>query len=122
MKHAQEALISLGSNVPQGRENIAMALRWLRTFMTDVADSGIYTSDALSGNGSYFNAVVKGFMTLNAQDFEILAKEKETQAGRVRPSEKVALDIDLVRLGSSIIRPAELCRLYFLQGCKALNL
>lgn len=110
----------MGSNLPDGEARLRDALQWLCTILSDVSHSGIYTSSALKGDGTYFNVVVRGFTTLSVEEFEKLAKEKETKNGRIRPSEEVALDIDLISLGSAVVRPAELCRLYFLQGMRAL--
>lgn len=121
MINQQLAVISMGSNLPNGKEKLQEALEWISQYMTETIQSDIYTSEATDGNGSYFNVVVEGKMRLSAEEFEVLAKEHEKISGRERPSKTVALDIDLVSLGGNVIRPAELCRLYFLQGYNSLH-
>lgn len=120
MKDAQQAIISMGSNVEDGEKILTQTLEWLRTFMTDIKASCIYKSRSTDGKGSYYNLVVKGMTTLTSEEFEIIAKKKESESGRKRPSEHVNLDIDLVALGAEVVRPTELCRLYFLQGLELL--
>lgn len=120
MMQPQQAIVSLGSNVADGETRLQKALEWLASVMTDISDSGIYTSEAVNGTGCYYNMVVKGKTILGVDEFEAQAKAMEKQQGRVRPSQQVALDIDLVQLGSTVVRPAELCRLYFLQGFRLL--
>ena len=117
MNIMREAIISMGSNIADGYARLDDALSWLRRgVLADMTDSGIYTSEATDGNGLYFNVVVRGNTSLSVEEFESLAKKKERDAGRIPNAAEVVLDIDLVSLGDIIVRPAELCRLYFLQG------
>lgn len=117
----KKALISMGSNMTDGDKRLRNALAWLSTLLSDMTDSGIFTSEALTGDGTYFNVVVCGLTTLSAEEFETLAKRKEAASGRVRPSNQVTLDIDLVRLDNEIVRATELDRCYFVEGLHRLT-
>lgn len=122
---ATRYLLSLGSNCPDGELRLQRAEEWLRTGFTDVVTSGIYTSKALNAaSPDYFNMVALISSTLSVTDMTSAAKVYETSCGRT-PASKfrglVEMDVDIIAAGSTILRPDEYTRPYFLRGLSLLQ-
>lgn len=115
-------VLSLGSNLPgpEGDAQVNAAIEWLRSFLTDVVTSGLYTTPPYNSTGAdYTNCVVAGYTDLPAAGIDRMAKDYETANGRTpeaRLDGRVTIDIDLVIYGALNIRPRELSRPYFLRG------
>ncbi len=112
--------VSLGSNLPDGRDRIAGAIAWLHDVMEVESCSAIYTTPSVSaGDDSiYFNAVARCRTGLQLSQIESLLKRYETESGRRREpgSHSVAIDLDLVIYDGDVLRPRDAARDYFLIG------
>ncbi len=118
----QKAIISIGSNSADRQAQMQQALDFIQTILEDARHTDIYpTAPCYGAHGEYLNAVVTGYTTLTSQEIEQRAKMYERERGRRPHSAIVPIDIDLVSLGSILVRPRELQRPYFVQGMTLLN-
>ncbi len=120
-------VICLGSNCGDRSRNVAEALAWLRDRLSDSVDSGIYETPAFGHAGSpYMNAVMAGrFAEDDVKLFEKECKEYEVAHGRdaeARRHNNVPIDIDIVKAGQHILRPADFACEFFQIGYRRLNL
>lgn len=101
------------------------AIKWLSTLLRDIKVSPIYeTPDARGGERSYLNAVAEGSTTLDAGQLEEMAKLQETKQGRspeARSAGDVPIDIDLVILGGTTVRPWDASQTFFKTGYSQLH-
>ena len=127
-KMGREAIISIGSNVPDKKERVAKACEELRNRFYSFQISSIYTTPAVgrcAGQPDYCNAVAR-FST--ADDYETLRlffKEMESDYGRVRRSDTVALiplDIDIVVWDGTVLRQRDMGQEYMRIGLEQLGL
>ena len=115
MKH----LLSIGSNSPDRQERMALARQWLSGQFTLLGCSGVYSTKALNGlSPDYLNMVAEVESPLTASEMSALCKRYEADNGRDRSAPTVAIDVDLIRSGPTILRPAEYLRPYFLEGLR----
>lgn len=118
-------LLSIGSNCPCGREMMAKAIEWLHANFTDVNTSGIYRTQALNGRSAdYLNMVARASSPQTPGDVAAMAKEFERQCGRSPLSKSsgcVEMDVDVIAADSTVLRPDEFTRAYFIRGFEMLG-
>ena len=101
-KMGREAIISIGSNVPDKRERVEKACEELKNRFYSFQVSSIYTTPAVgrcAGQPDYCNAVARFSTTDDYETLRLFFKTMESDYGRVRHSDAVALiplDIDIV--------------------------
>lgn len=120
----QTVWISLGSNVPDARRRIAEACEKLKLILNEQTASEPYVTPALGQPApDYTNCVVCGKTALTINEIEQFCKQTEAELGRRRlPGKKlVEIDLDLVVVGSSILRPTDFNHSYFRRGYLALR-
>lgn len=112
--------VSLGSNMPDGRERVAGAIAWLHDVMEVESCSAIYTTPSVSvgDDSTYYNAVACCSTGLQPPQIECLLKCYEAESGRRHSpgSHSVAIDLDLVVFDGDVLRPRDAARDYFLIG------
>lgn len=105
----QSVIIMLGSNTGDRKASLDSALQVLR----DCIDIDAVTSDLdnpdITGNGpDYLNRLVYGHTALSATDLNEALKRIEYRLGRDRSNHAtIAIDIDAVIYGETIIKPKE---------------
>lgn len=111
-------VISVGSNVGNGREMVARGLDFLGALLGSVNTSEIYTTESVSlgDNSMYFNAVVSGFSILSIDEITVALKAWERRIGRIPGSKKVVGDMDLVVVDDVVVRRRDFDRTYFQIG------
>lgn len=118
-------LLSLGSNCSDGHTRLHDAEAWLRDNFSNVITSGIYTSKALNATSpDYFNMVVTVDSQMSVTELTAAAKEYERQCGRTPQSKLrgcIEMDVDVVAVDRTILRPDEYTRPYFTHGLSLLN-
>ena len=112
--------VSLGSNLPDGRDRIAGAIAWLHDVMEVERSSEIYTTPSVSAgdDSTYFNAVARCLTDLQPMQIESLLKCYEADSGRRREPgcHSVTIDLALVLFDGDVLRPRDAAREYFLIG------
>ncbi len=93
--------LAIGSNVE--REHwIEFATRQL-ALLGDCEWSRIYEIPCRDGKGDdYYNVAALVYSDLSYLNFNLQLKNLEQQAGRVRPSHHIPLDIDIIAMGENI--------------------
>ncbi|MGL4293977.1 MAG: 2-amino-4-hydroxy-6-hydroxymethyldihydropteridine diphosphokinase [Bacteroidales bacterium] len=121
-----EVLISLGSNTPDGLENIRHAIRLIETKALSSKFSSVYKSEPVGKfkHAFYHNCV--GIITTDRDQSEWndFFKNAELQMGRtaeMRESGNVPLDLDIIVWNDNIIRPADLIAPYLQSGLKQIG-
>lgn len=118
-------LLSLGSNCPAAPLKMVAAERWLRAMFTVVRTSGVYATRALNGvSPDYLNMLAEVDSDLSVEQMVETAKMEERAEGRTPESKLrgvVELDIDVIQVGNTILRPEEFARAYFAEGFRRLN-
>lgn len=120
-------VIGLGSNCGDRRAAISGAIEWLRKILTDFRVSEIYETPPYGHVGRpYMNAVVSGrygrnplFNAAILASLERECKRYEYEHGRneaARQRGDVPIDIDIVKAGEQILRPADFKRQFFRIG------
>lgn len=118
--HGHTVLIGLGSRDGDRERSVSDSLAWLRTVLSDVIDSGLYMTKPLSGTGrDYCNAVARGVYYGEPQLLAESLKEYERFAGRT--SEHVTIDLDLVCVDGTVLRPRDYAAPYFTIGLTRLT-
>lgn len=121
-----EYIISVGSNLINGKELVANGLAFIESLLSDVRRSEIYTTPSISlGDDSiYYNAVAAGRAAFNQEDMSRLCKKWEFSVGR-RHDEKcheVAGDMDIVVVDGIVVRPMDFARNYFKIGFEQIGM
>lgn len=118
--------ICIGSNtLPEITFNEAAAA--VRATLTDEHHSSTYASpDALGrvGVAPYLNQVVRGICGMPLEQASVLYKNIEHKYGRSTSDgipTRVPLDIDIVCIDSTILRPIDYVSPYFVRGLKEIN-
>ena len=105
-KMGREAIISIGSNVPDKRERVEKACEEL-------------------GQPDYCNAVARFSTTDDYETLRLFFKTMESDYGRVRHSDAVALiplDIDIVMWDGAVLRQRDMGQEYMRIGLEQLGL
>lgn len=117
-----EIIVLLGSNSDDAFCQMESAFEWLGEHITVTATSSVYPSPPFGGTGpNYLNRVVKGVYCGSIEEFEAMAKARETHQGREHSTPTVIIDIDLISYDLTPVRQADMTREYFLQGMKDLR-
>lgn len=120
-----KVVVGIGSNTPQRKENVAIAIRWLQTVLFDFRCSHIYETPPHNATGpGYTNCVGVGFTSESADELQHRLKCYEQQRGRTpeaRLRNEVAIDIDILIYGNTPLRPDELNRSYITIGLNAIT-
>ncbi len=118
-------LVSIGSNCKKAAEMMARADRWISERFSVVESSGVYSSKALNGISSdYLNEVIVLESGLSVTEITAAAKDFERQCGRSELSKSagaIEMDIDIIQVDNTILRPSEFTRAYFLTGLSKLR-
>jgi len=117
-------LLSFGSNCPEGVSMMARAEQWLHEHFADVTTSGVYRSKALNGTSAdYFNMIARGQSALPVTEVAAMGKAFERECGRTPASKAcgcVEMDVDVIAVDRTILRPEEFTRTYFRKGYELL--
>lgn len=112
--------VSLGSNDGDRRRHINDALTRLMETGEVSAYSDIYETAAINGrDADYMNAVAVVRSQLPPEQFTDVCKRVERYGGRNRSSKltgRIPIDIDVVIIDTTVIRPADFSQLYFTRG------
>lgn len=118
-------VISLGSNVEDRMARVAAAMTWIQSILRSTDCSGIYETDDFHPTGrKYCNAVMAGDTALSQGEIDAAAGLYELNAGRDESARRrgdVPIDIDLVIWNSTVLRPRDMEREYFLRGFRELG-
>ena len=97
-----DIIICIGSNIPECRQEISMAIKWLIGNLINPRHTSPYPTSPEgigAGNTPYLNAVIDGGTYLAKEELEASFKAYEHTRGR-KPSDKaqgkIIIDIDLV--------------------------
>lgn len=120
------ALISLGSNVPYGDQNILEAIKQIQKQVFSAKFSSIYESEPIGSHlhAMYNNCVGQIYTHKSADELEVFFKNLERTMGRneeTRKSGNVPLDIDLVIWNGEVRRPNDLAAEYLREGLDQLG-
>lgn len=114
------AIISLGSNIARREEMVATGLGWLMSIDPMMRESGIYSSEPVSGHGDpYANAVVEIRTAASLDDLVAIAKDFEKACGRddkARSEKRVPIDVDIVVFNGRVIRDRDYESPFFRRG------
>ena len=127
-KMGREAIISIGSNVPDKRERVEKACEELKNRFYSFQVSSIYTTPAVgrcAGQPDYCNAVARFSTTDDYETSRLFFKTMESDYGRVRHSDAVALiplDIDIVMWDGAVLRQRDMGQEYMRIGLEQLGL
>lgn len=110
-------VVSIGSNTPERRSNVAAAIERLSTQIDIEFKAPVFESSPLSGKGSdYANSLVAGTTALTCEQLTLWLKQDEIACGRdlaARERGDVPLDLDIVYFDGTCLRPAETTRPYY---------
>ena len=122
-----DIIICIGSNIPECRQEISMAIKWLIVNLINPRHTSPYPTSPEgigAGNTPYLNAVIDGGTYLAKEELEASFKAYEHTRGR-KPSDKaqgkIIIDIDLVCYDDEIVRPDEFNTAYFRPGYLSLH-
>lgn len=120
------ALISLGSNMPLGEENILESIKQI----LEKAESGRFSSvydtepEGIHRHAKYKNCVGEIFTPLSYEEWELFFKDLEIRLGRtpeLRMQGNVPIDIDIIIWNREVLRPKDLSMEYVKEGLRSLN-
>lgn len=117
-------IITIGSNTPDKNERVAKAIEWIKECMTVISATPVYSSpDAYhTSRPQYANAIVVIQAADGAEEMlDQLFKAYEFGEGRLRGTQDVPIDIDVVVRDSDILRPRDYTAPYFLLGLPQLG-
>lgn len=119
------AYISIGSNIADGQREIQLARDSLAESLETVEMSDVYTTPAISGDGSiYFNAVACVVTDLDADELNVRLKHWELCRGRddaARIARRVPIDLDIVIFDGVVLRQRDFSQTYFQIGYQSLQ-
>lgn len=126
LQHTQHiAYIGIGSNNADGQREIQLAGEFLAESLGKVEMSDVYTTPAISGDGSiYFNAVVCVVTDLDAEELNVRLKHWELCRGRddaARVARRVPIDLDIVIFDGIVLRQRDFSQTYFQIGYQLLQ-
>lgn len=120
-----KALLSIGSNVGNRKENIEAALRFLTLHASEINYSPVYESpDCRGSHKRYLNAVVDMETEVDAERLNREIKRFEIERGRdeqARERKEVPVDIDIVMWDGNIKRMEDYRSAYFQKGLEFLR-
>lgn len=112
--------LGIGSNAPDRRIQMDKAYAWLCDRFGDVERSEVYSTPALNGvDADYCNMVVRITADIATDELISQAKHYETCCGRTHEKgtgQSVIIDIDVVMVNDTVLRPADFEREYFRHG------
>lgn len=118
-------VLSIGSNVHDKRERVADAIDFISGICEVVSRSEIYDTPECHGmDYIYSNAVVMVRTEMIQDRFDALLKEYEKNSGRddeARRLGNVPVDIDIVLINDTIVRPRDYNRSFFIKGYEQLS-
>lgn len=118
-------IISLGSNLEEAdaRKRLRNAMNFLETLGTILASTEIYRSPDIrdASKPLYSNAIVAMECRIEPDRLNGLLKEIERLAGRVKGAAEVPVDLDIVCVNNSVVRPRDYSSAYFIKGLYLLN-
>lgn len=118
-------VLGIGSNCGDRNALVSQAVAWLESIMMQVKVSEIYETPCAQKIGKpYMNAVLKGFYSGDAFQFQDLLKEKEREMGRnteCREKGDVPIDIDIVICDGEIWKPWDYRQKFFQLGYSRLS-
>ncbi|MDE7464818.1 MAG: 2-amino-4-hydroxy-6-hydroxymethyldihydropteridine diphosphokinase [Muribaculaceae bacterium] len=116
--------ISIGSNCGDRRGEVTMALHWLYGLGGALSASSIYETPEIHGlDRPYINAVAALDIDLEPMVLNKRLKEYERSRGRdeeCRHRGDVPIDIDLVAIADTILRPKDFSHEFFQIGYRQL--
>ncbi len=120
------AVLSLGSNVPDSREQVLGALAWLRERVArGLRCSELYSTPALRpGKPRYLNAVAVAETAMQLAELNAALKQHEAACGRdeaMRRQGLVPIDLDVVMWNGAVLRDKDYNQQYFQIGWKLIN-
>lgn len=116
-------IISLGSNLPTGKEEVTAAIDWLSEVATLLCATPTYTTPDLHhpSEAPYTNAIAVVECETLPECLVKMMKDYEISRGRVPHDGPVAIDLDLVCRENEILRPRDYCAPYFTEGLYLLS-
>lgn len=98
---------------------------WLKSAFTGVQLSEIYSTHALNGQSAdYLNMVARVRTSATLPELTALCKAFEEECGRTPESKQrgsIEMDVDIMKFGGDVLRPAEWSRPYFTLGLSQLT-
>lgn len=117
-------LISLGSNLDQGKEILQQTCGQIRQMHGKIVFSSVYRTPAYGNPSapSYHNCIGYLRTPLSSPELQAFFKTLENQAGRIRTAgSPVALDIDILQWNERILKPSDFHRNYVQQGVEEIK-
>lgn len=116
-------IISIGSNLPTGAEEVEKAISWLETSLGIISATPTYTTpDAFHPDGApYNNALAIVTTDIESDLLTQLFKEYEKRRGRKPGCKEIPVDLDPVCRDNEILRPRDYSAPYFLEGLYLLS-
>lgn len=114
------AIISIGSNCGDRKDNILKAIDYIKTIASIVSHSGIYESPDFTGTGKkYLNCIAEIETPLSFNKQRECFKAFEKECGRtpeLKERGEVPVDIDIIVWGNEILRNKDYNSSYFKAG------
>lgn len=111
-------IISIGSNLPTGKEEVLNAIEMLRQSYRLTAATEPYTSPDIRDASAprYTNATAIIDTEIELEDLNRRFKEYEKERGRQPGVKDVPADLDIVCCEDKILRPRDYNAPYFVEG------
>lgn len=122
-----KVILCIGSNVPDCRHEVVLAMQWLETMLADASMTEPYFTVpewSCAGVSPYLNAVVDGYCDMSQADLSTELKAYEQSRGRCpchKKEGRIIIDIDLVCYGDSVVDIDEYTSSYFNFGYSMLR-
>lgn len=121
-----QALISLGSNMPVGEKNILECISRILDRAQSGRFSGIYETEpeGIHRHAKYRNCVGEISTREDLQTWNAFFKAIEKELGRndvLRTQGNVPIDIDIVQWNNTVLRPKDLAMEYMKEGLSELS-
>ncbi len=120
----KEAVLSVASNMPDGRRRLSETLDWLEQSFPPMRCSRPYATKALHGHSTYWNAVATVWCNMSCERLNQVLKQREADEGRteeMRKKKMVPIDIDIVVFDGNILRPNDFQQDFFQIGWEELK-
>lgn len=125
-KDVHMVVVTIGSNMPDSLQRVCDAGHWLKSILGQFNMSDIYFTRPISGSGAdYANAVASGTTEMDSHTLEHILKSYESDNGRdaeARMKGIVPIDIDIIWIDTTCLRPKEITRYYYIKGARMLGL
>lgn len=98
-------------------------ISFLQEVFSESKVSSVYRTPSINGDGSmYANAVFSGLSSMSDDEAESLCKSYEKAKGRSRiKGDAVVIDLDVVMVDDTVLRPKDYSRGYFTKGFRELS-